>query len=130
MEQATMGGAATDQPTAQPTATQTVEEVTADAPTREEIDAAVPTREESAVGAPPLSSEVEEEVRPSSLAQVGEPSAEVRAPDNALDLGKGPMTSSAMVGWSAQGEEAQADSKDEEEEIQGHPHDGHQHIYV
>jgi hypothetical protein len=35
-----------------------------------------------------------------------------------------------MVGRSAQGEEAQAGSKDEVEEIQEHSRDGHQHIYV
>lgn len=40
------------------------------------------------------------------------------------------MTSSAIVGRSAQGEEAQACSEEEVEEIQGHPRDDHQHIYV
>ena len=40
------------------------------------------------------------------------------------------MTSSAMVGKSAQGEEGQAGSEDEVEEIQGHPRDRSQHIYV
>jgi hypothetical protein len=122
MEQTITGGAATEQPTAQPTAVQTIEEVAADAPAWEQIDVAVSTREGS--------SRAEEEVRAPSPVRVGEPSAEVGAPDGAPDLGKGPMTSSTMVGRSAQGEEAQANSEDEVEEIQGHPRDGCQHIYV
>ena len=35
-----------------------------------------------------------------------------------------------MVGGSEGGEEAQAASDDEVEEIQGRPRDGHQHVYV
>jgi hypothetical protein len=61
---------------------------------------------------------------------VEEPPIEATAPEGTLDLGKRPITSSAMVGKSAQGEETQADSDDEIEEIQGRPHDGRQHIYV
>jgi hypothetical protein len=40
------------------------------------------------------------------------------------------MTSSAMVGRGTQGEETQAGSNNEVEEIQGCPHNGRQHIYV
>jgi len=108
----------------------TTEEVTADAPTREEIGAAVPTKEESSMATPPPSSGAEEGVRSPSPTRVEEPAAEVRAPDDAPDLGKRPMTSSAMVGRSTQGEEAQADFEDKVEEIEGHPHNGLQHIYV
>ena len=35
-----------------------------------------------------------------------------------------------VVGGSAEGEETRAASDDKVEEIQGHPHDGRQHIYV
>ena len=35
-----------------------------------------------------------------------------------------------MAGGSTEGEEARAASDDEVEEIQGRPHDGHQHVYV
>ena len=35
-----------------------------------------------------------------------------------------------VAGGSAEGEEAYTASDDEVEEIQGHPHDGHQHVYV
>ena len=130
MEQITAGQAAAEQPTAQPVAARTIEEVTADAPTREETNAAVPTREEGTAATPPPSSGAQDEVSAPSPAQLEEPSVEARAPDDAPDLGKGPMASSVMVGRSAQGEEAQANSEDEVEEIQGCPRDGRQHIYV
>ena len=44
--------------------------------------------------------------------------------------GKGPMILVTVAGGSTGGEEAQAASDDEVEEIQGRPHDGRQHIYV
>jgi len=71
-----------------------------------------------------------EENRAPSLARVEEPPVEAAASEGAPDLGKGPMMSSTMVGRSTEGEGAQADSDDEVEEIQGHPHNGRQHIYV
>jgi len=72
----------------------------------------------------------EEGVRAPSPAHVEEPSDEPMTPPDVRDRGKGPMTSSAMVGKSAQGEEGQAGSEEEVEEIQGHPRDRSQHIYV
>ena len=50
--------------------------------------------------------------------------------EGAPDLGKGPMMPSTMVGRSAEGEGTQADSDNKVEEIQGHPRDGRQYIYV
>ena len=35
-----------------------------------------------------------------------------------------------VAGGGAKGEEAQAAANDEVEEIQGRPHDGHQHVYM
>jgi len=108
----------------------TVEEVATGTLTQEETDTAVPTKEESAVTTPPPSSGAGEGIRAPSPARVEEPPVEARTPEDMPDLGKGLVTASAMVGWSTQGEEAQAGSDDEVEEIQGHPHDGRQHIYV
>jgi hypothetical protein len=112
MEQATLEGATPEQPTAQPPAAPTREEVATAAPTREEIAAAAPTREEVIAAAPPPapSSGAVEGVRAPSPAHVEEPSVEARTLPDAPDLGKGSMASSTMVGRSVQGEGAQAGS--------------------
>ena len=89
-----------------------------------------PTREEVLAGAPPPSSAPEEMARAPSPALMEEPSGQPVTPPDIPDRGKGPMAPSAMVGRSTRDEEAQASSEKEVEEIQGHPRDGRQHIYV
>jgi len=128
--QTTVGQTAPEQPTAQPATAPTVEEVATNTPTRAETNATVPTREEGATTTPPRSSGAGEEIRAPSPARVEEPPVEARAPEGTPGLGKSLMTSSAMVERGTQGEETQASSNDEVEEIQGRPHDGRQHIYV
>ena len=126
MGQTTVGQAAMEQPMVLPTTTPTAEEIAED-PCREGADANAPSRDEGATATPPLSSRAEEENKAPSPTRVEEPPA---AMEGALDIGKGPMMSSTMVGRSAEGEGAQADSDNEVEKIQGHPHDGRQPIYV
>ena len=58
-----------------------------------------------------------EEIRAPSPAWVEEAPVEARAPEGAPDLRKRPMAASAMVGRSTLGEETQAGSDDEVEEI-------------
>ena len=58
------------------------------------------------------------------------PRAEASSPKGSPGRDKGPVIPVTMAGGSAEGEEAQAASDDEVEEIQGHPHDGRQHVYV
>ena len=72
----------------------------------------------------------EEENKAPFPALVEEPPVEAPAQEGAPDHGKGPMMPSTVVGGSAEGEETQAASDDEVEEIQGRPHDSCQHIYV
>ncbi|XP_021306286.1 skin secretory protein xP2-like [Sorghum bicolor] len=56
--------------------------------------------------------------------------AQASTPEGSPSQGKGPMIPVAVAGGSTEGEEARTASDDEVEEIQGCPHDGHQHIYV
>ena len=101
---------------AQPASAPTTEETTVD-PTWEGPDVNALTRDEGAAATPPLSSRADEEIRAPSPARVEEPPVEVAAPEGMPDLGKRLMMSSAMVGRSAEGEGAQADSDDEVDEI-------------
>ena len=96
----------------------------------EETAASTLTREEVTAATPPLSRGAEGGNRAPSSAQVEEPFVKAGTQPNALHPGKRPMATSAMVGRSTQDEETQASSDDEVEEIQGHPRDGRQHIYV
>ena len=87
-------------------------------------------------GTPPPSSVAEEEDKAPSPAPVEEGRAPTPAPveapmrEGTPNRGKGPMIPVIMVGGSTDGEEAQAASDDEMEEIQGRSCDGRQHIYV
>jgi hypothetical protein len=103
---------------------------------RDKAEASTLTRGDEKVGMPP----------PCSVAEVGDktptppPAEEERAPtpapakastpEGSPSRGKGPMIPVTVAGGGAEGEEAQAASEDEVEEIQGYPHDGRQHIYV
>jgi hypothetical protein len=102
----------------------------AEDPAREGADISASIRDGGTAGTPPPSSVVEEENRSPSPARVEEPSVEVSTQEDAPDHGKGPLIPSTVVGGSAEGGGTQAVSDDEVEEIQGHPHDGRQHIYV
>ena len=62
---------------------------------------------------PPPGSRAEEENKAPSPARLEEPPVEAAAPEGTPDLGKGPMMSLTMVGRSAEGERAQADSDNE-----------------
>jgi len=98
--------------------------------------ASTPTRGDETTGTPPPNSAVEEEDKAPSPVPTEEERALTPAPAEASTLesspsrGKGPMIPVTVAGGSIEGEEAQAPSDDEVEEIQGRPHDGHQHIYV
>jgi len=56
--------------------------------------------------------------------------AEASTLEGSPSRGKGPMMPVTVAGGSAKGEEAQAASDDEVEEIQACPRDGRQHVYV
>ena len=96
MGQTTVGQTDLERP-AQPATAPTIKEISANTPTREEANAAVPTREVGVATTPPLSSGAGEEIRTPPPTQVEEPPVEARAPEGVPDLGKRPMTSSAMV---------------------------------
>ena len=129
------GQTAPEQLVEQPTVV-TATEVAGEDPARDKAGASTPTRGDETTGTPLPSSVAEEEDKASSPAPV-----EVgRAPTPALveaptyegtpNRGKGLMIPVTMVGGSTEGDEAQAASDDEVEEIQGRLHDGRQHIYV
>jgi hypothetical protein len=105
-------------------------------PAQDKAGASAPTRGDETAGMPPPSSVAEEgdkvptpppteEERAPTLAP-----AEAPTPEGSPSRGKGPMIPVTVTGGSMEGEEAQAASDDEVEEIQGRPHDGRQHVYV
>ena len=57
-------------------------------------------------------------------------SAEASTPEGSPSRGKGPMIPVTVAGGSEEGAESQAAFDEDVEEIQGHPHDGRQHVYV
>jgi len=129
-EQATQGQVE-EQPTVA-TVAETVEEV----PAQTMAGRSTRTRGDDAARAPP----------PSSVAEEGDkaptpPPAEERRTPTLPRAGASPSKGSpgrvreplipvTPAGGSAEGEEAPAASDDEVEEIQEHPHDGRQHVYV
>jgi len=123
-------------PPSRPPAAMTVAETAEEDLAQVKVGASTPTMGDEAVGTPPLSSVAEEGDKVSTPP----PSEEVRAPtpapagastpEGSPSRGKDPMIPVTVAGGSAEGEEAQAASDDEVEEIQGRPHDGRQHVYV
>ena len=111
-------------------------EVADEDPARGRAGASTPTRGDATAGTPPPSSVAEEGHKVPSPAPIEE--GKVPSPTPAVAptqegspyRGKGPMIPVTATGGSTEGEEAQAASDDEVEEIPGHPHDGRQHIYV
>ena len=124
-----------EQPVEQPAVAATTEVAEEDL-AQDKAGASTPTRGNETAGTPPPSSAVEEADKVPSPAPAEEERAPTPTPAEASTLegppsrGKGPMIPVTMVEGGAEGEEAQAASDDEVEEIQGRPHDGSQHIYV
>jgi len=98
--------------------------------------AGTPVGDEEAARTPPQSSVAEEEDKAPTPPPAEErrvptpPRAETSSPKGSPGCGKGPVIPVTTVGGSIEGEETQAASDDEVEEIQGRPHDGRQHVYV
>ena len=134
-EQSVAGQTGPEQSVAQPAAAPATVGVDEDA-TRDMAEASTLTRGDGTTRTPPPSSVVEGENKASSPTPVEEDRAPSLAPveaptqECAPDRGKGPMIPVTVVGGSAEGEEAQAASDNKVEEIQRHPCDGRQHIYV
>jgi len=105
-------------------------------PAQDNARASTPTRGDEIAGTPPLSSVVEEGDKvptppPAEEERAPTPSpVEASTPEGSPSQGKGPMIPVTGAGGSAEGEEAEAASDDEVEEIQGRPQDGRQHVYV
>ena len=105
-------------------------------PDQARTGASTPIRDDEAARTPPPSSIVEEGDRASTSLPAGEkrtptpPRGEASSPNGSPGRGKGPLMPVTTTGGSAEGEEAQAASDDEVEEIQGCPHDGCQHVFV
>jgi len=112
------------------TVAETAEEGAAQART----GASTPTRDDEAARTPPPSSGAEEGDRAPTPPPVEErraptrPRGESPSPKGSLGQGKGPVIPVTWAGGSAEGEEAQATSDDEVEEIQGRSQDGRQHV--
>ena len=105
-------------------------------PAHARTGASTPARDDEAARTPPPSSVTEEGDRAPTPPPAEErraptpPREEASSPKGSPSQGKGPMIPVTMTGGSAEGEEAQATSDDEVEEIQGRPQDGRQHVYV
>ena len=105
------------------TAAETAEE----GPAQARSGASTLTRDNEAARMPPLSSVAEEGDRAPTLPPAEErraptpPRAEASSPKGSPGRDKGPVIPVTTAGGSAEGEEAQAASDDEVEEIQGRP---------
>ena len=134
-EENVAGQTAPEQPVARPAAAPAMEGVDEDL-ARDRAEASAPMRGDETAWTRPPSSVEEGENKAPSPALVEEDRAPSPAPvetpmqEGAPDQGKGPIIPITMVLGSVEGEEAQAVSDDEVEEIQGRPRDGRQHIYV
>jgi len=97
--------------------------------------ASTPSGGEEAARTPPPSTVAEEEGRVPTP-PVGEgkvptpPRAGASSPVGSPCLDQGPVMPTTAAGGSAADEEPQAPSDDDVEEVQGHPRDGRQHVYV
>ena len=124
-----------EQTEGQPTVVSAVE-TTEEDPAQARTGASTPARHDEAARTPPSSSVAEEGDRAPAPPPAEErraptpPRAEASSPKGSPGRDKGPVIPVTTAGGSAEGEEAQAASDDEVEEIQGRPHDGRQHVYV
>jgi len=115
----------TQEQTEEQPAVVTVAETAEDVPAQTRTGASTPTRDDEAARTPsPTSPPAGERRTPTP------PRAEASSPKGSPSRGKGPVIPVTTAGGSAEGEETQAASDDEVEEIQGRPHDGLQHVYV
>jgi len=128
-------GDAAPQITEKPAAT-TVAESAEEHPASAKTAASTPTRDEQATRTPPPSNVVEEEDRvptPPTAEERGVPTPPRAGASSAAGspgLDQGPVMPATTAGGSATNEETQAASDDDVEEIEGHPHDGRQRVYV
>ena len=126
---------AAPQTTEQPAAT-TVAESAEEHPASAKTAASTPTRDEEATRPPTPSNIMEEEDRvptPPPAEERGVPTpprAGASSPAGSPSLDQGPVMPATTAGGSAANEETQAASDDDVEEIEGHPRDGRQHVYV
>jgi len=111
-------------------------ETTEEHPAPVRTEASTPARDEEVARTPPPSSVAEEEDRASTPPPAEErrvptpPRAEISSPKGSPGRDKGPVIPVTTARGSTEGEETQAASDDEVDEIQGRPHDGRQHVYV
>ena len=111
-------------------------EVAEEDPAQYKAGASTPTKGNETAGTHSPSSMVEEENKvpsPPSAEQERDPTpalVEGSMLEGSPSRGKGPMIPVTMAGGNREGEEAQAASDDEVEEIQGRPHNGRQQVYV
>jgi len=128
-------GDAAPQTTEKPAAT-TVAESAEEHPASVKTAASTPTRDEEATRTPPPSNIVEEEDRvptPPPAEERGVPTpprAGASSPAGSPSLDQGPVMPATTAGGSAASEETQVASDDDMEEIEGHPRDGRQDVYV
>ena len=114
----------------------TAAETAREDPAQARAGARTPTRDDEAARTPPPSSVIEEVDRAPTPPPAEErraptpPREEASLPKGSPGRGKGPVMPVTTVGGNAEGEEAQATSDDEVEEIQGCPQDGRQHVFV
>jgi len=119
----------------QPTTT-TAAESAEEHPAPMRVQASTPVGDDESTRMPPPSSVTEEEDRaPTTPPSEGRraptsPRAEASSPKGSPGRVQGLVIPATAAGGSAEGEETRATSDDEVEEIQGHPHDGRQHVYV
>ena len=133
-EPVAVAGDTAPQTTEQPTATAAATSIE-ERPAPANAMASAPTRDEEAARTPPRSNVVEAESRAPtpSVKERGVPTPPrggASSPVASPGLVQGPMMPATAAGGSAADEETRTASDDDVEEIQGHPRDGHQHVYV
>ena len=122
--------------TAEQPAAAAVPESAEELPASTRTAASSPTRVEEAMGTPPPSNVAEGEGRAPTPPPVRgrevptPPRAGVSSTAGSPGLVQGPVMPATTTGGDAAGEETQAASDDEVEEIEGRPRDGRQHVYV
>jgi len=105
-------------------------------PAQARTGASTPARDDEAARTPPPSSVAEEGDKAPTPPPAEErraptpPRAEDSSPKGSPGRDKGPVIPVTTAGGSVEGEETQAASDNEVEEIQGRPHDGRQHVYM
>ena len=126
----------TQEPTEEQPTVVIAAETAEEGPAQAKTGASMPTRDDEAARTPPLSSVMDEGDRAPTPPPAEErkaptpPQAETSSPKGSSGRDKGPVIPITTAGGSTEGEEAQATSDNEVEEIQGRPQDGRQHVLV